>query len=192
MTLVFVPYHEKKRYALNHVFDWVERAELPDCEIILRWHKGTYGEKDAVKKQREFARQLAADKNADYLLFIGADTIPPLDVLPRLLAHNKPVVGGIYYGRKHATNGNPKAAVAWKHDDDAQNWLSQEGLVELDGMGMDCVLFSREAFTSFSFDDWKVNDDDYPAYDLLRAKGFPCLMDATIVCRHYNTETEYS
>ena len=126
------------------------------------------------------------------MFFVGADTIPPLDVLPRLLAHDKPVVGGVYYGRNQADNGNPKAAVAWKHEDFSQQWLETKGLVELDGMGMDCVLFNREAFTAFSYSDWEVNDDDYPAYDRLKTKGYKCLRDTTIICKHYDTAESYA
>jgi len=172
--------------------NWLEKADLPDCEVVMRWHLGEFGEKDAVKIQREFFRQLAIEKGASHLYFMGADTIPPLDVIPRLLAHNKPIVGGIYYGRPRAKNGDPKRAVAWKHDDHGQNFLRKNGLVELDGMGMDCVLFSREAFSSFSWEDYGVNDDDYPVYDTLRAKGFKVMLDPSITCRHYNTAEEYA
>lgn len=194
--LIAIPQHDKKRYCLDKLFDWLRDASLENCEVLIRYHKGEYGEKDGVKKQREFFRKFALEKDFTHLLFIGADTIPPLDVLPRFLAHNTDVVGGIYYGRRLASNGNPYTAVAWKHRTDGfntrENLEKLSGLVEVDGMGMDCVLFTRKALESFSYLDWVVNDDDYPAYDILKEKGFTVYLDTDLVCKHYNSEDSYS
>lgn len=190
MILVFVPYHAKKRHCIDHILDWVEHAELPDCEVILRWHTGPWGETDAVKKHREFARLLAVERQATHLFLMDADTLPPLDVIPRLLAQNVPVVGGIYHSRGSDNTNTPKI-VAWRSEDEAQNFQHEPSPVEVDGMGMGCVLLNREAFTSFSFLDWKIPDDDYPAYDRLKQNGFKILLDTSIVCRHYETKDKY-
>lgn len=191
MILVAIPYHERKRYCLDHLFDWVDKADLKGCEVILRWHKGPFGETDAVKQQREFFRQLAVEKGASHLLFIGADTIPSLNVLPKLLAHDKDVVGAVYMGRPGADNGDPKRAVAWQHSDHDQGFLDQCSLVKVDGMGMDCVLFSRKAFTSFTWN-YGVNDDDYPVYDTLRSQGYEIWLDPSLICKHYETKDLYA
>jgi hypothetical protein len=188
MTLLGVPYHSRKRYALNHLFDWLEQAELPNTEVILREHRGTFGEKDAVKTQREFFRTLAVDRNFSHLMYVGADTIPPLDVLPRLLAHNQDVVGAVYYNRH-----DPTHAIAWKDPEwNFRESIPKDGLHEVEGMGMDCVLFSRKAFTSFSFFDWGQSDDDYPAYDRLKHKGFKIYLDTSLTCKHYETTADYA
>jgi hypothetical protein len=51
----------------------------------MRIHIGTFGEHDAVKNQREFFRKLAVERGHDYFYSMGADTIPPLDALERLV-----------------------------------------------------------------------------------------------------------
>lgn len=190
MTLVFIPYHDEKRYCINHLLDWLTQADLPDAEIVLRIDRNGYNENQSIKKQREFARQLAINRGATHLLYIDADTIPPLDVLPKLLNHNEPVVGALYYGRKNNT-GPQKRAVAWIQDDDNQSFLSEK-FVEVDGMGLGCTLLSRDAFTSFSFNDWGGPSDDYEAFDRLRQNGFRVMLDTTLICKHYLTENQYS
>ncbi len=194
MILVAVPYHKQKQYSLDHLFDWIAQADLPNSHILLKVHTGPYGEKDAVKKQREYFRLLADRGGYSHLLFVGADTIPPLDVLPRLLAHGKDVVGGVYFGRHGATNGNPHTAVAWKHDTKPEDLPKQfdGSLITVDGMGMDCVLFSRTAFTHMSFMNYEVTDDDYPVYDHLKTNGFQIYLDTSLICKHYSTKDTYA
>jgi hypothetical protein len=187
VILLGVPYHSRKRYCLNHLFDWLEKAELPNTEVILREHRGTFGEPNAVKTQREFFRELAIQKNATHLMYVGADTIPPIDVLPRLLAHNKDVVGATYFNRHDKDHAIAWNTPEWNH----RNNLT-DGLHEVRGMGMDAVLFTRKAFQSFSFMDWGQSDDDYPAYDRLKKQGFKIYLDTSLICRHYETDTYYA
>jgi hypothetical protein len=187
-TLVAIPQHNKKRYAIGPLLDWIRDAKLPDAEVLMRFHRGVYGEINAVKKQREYFRMMAVLTDCSHLLFIGADTIPPLDVLPKLLAHNKDVVGGVYYNRFQ-----PNRAIVWKNGNPEWNerGLLPTELQEVDGMGMDCVLLSRKAFESVSFSDWDVNDDDYPYYDRLKEQGFKIYLDPQVVCKHYIDESIY-
>lgn len=189
MILLAIPYHENKRYCLDKIVDWVDNASLPDTEIVMRWHKGTFGEPDAVKKQREFFRKLAIDIGASHLMFVGADTIPPLDALPRLLVHNVPYVSGLYYSRNIE---GKNTAIAWVNGDDQQTFLDNKGLTEVDGVGNDCILISRGVFTQFSYLDWVQSDDDYPVCNLLKEKGYKIYLDTSIICKHYSTADTYS
>lgn len=157
-------------------------------EIVLRFDPNVYGSKDACKKQREYFRKMAIDGGFDYLYFLGCDTIAPDDVIERLLAHGKNIAGGVYWGRAHADNGNTNSPVAWIHDlspeERNKKCLSGE-LITVDGMGMDCVLFSREILEKISFLEWEQNDDDYPFYDRAKNLGYKVYLDTTIQCRHY-------
>jgi hypothetical protein len=186
-VLVGLPYHPNKRYALEYVYDWVNNQTHTDVEVVSRWHMGPFGEDNAVKAQREFFRRLAVERGHDHFYSMGTDTIPPLDVIDRLLAHDKDIAGAVYRQRKD----KDQQVIAWRHGDDEKKFMNEKGLVEVDGMGMDAVLFSREAFTSFTFFDWGQNDDDYPAYDLLKTKGFTVWLDTSLVCRHYMTKQKF-
>jgi hypothetical protein len=196
MTLVFVPFHDKKRYCIEELLDWLRDADLPDTEIFMRIHGGRYGEKDAVKNQREWARKYAVEKGFSHLFMVGADTIPPLDALPKLLARNVDVVGGVYYGRPDAESPAENTATVWKHSDksfhDRKNLETLTDLQVVDGMGNDCVLFSKKAFESFTYFDWQGIDDDYPCYDLLKSKGFKIYLDPLVVCKHYSGKGKFT
>lgn len=188
-VLVAVPYHEKKRYCLPQLFDALNNLTYQNKEVVIRFDPNEYGSKNSCKMQREFFRKLMIEKDFDYLYFLGADTIPPNDVIERMLAHNKPIVGGVYWGRNNADNGNVGSAVAWLHGVDQKQqremFLNEEKTYYVSGMGADCVLFSRNFLEKFTWLDWEQNDDDYPVYDLAIKQGFPVLLDCSIQCKHY-------
>lgn len=194
--LVAIPYHPVKRYCLNKTFDAIESLTYKNKEVILRSDPSEYGSENAVKKQREFFRKHALENGFDYLYFLGCDTIPPEGVLEKLLSHNEHIVGGVYWGRHGASNGNPEGAVAWVHDmsqeDQKDYFLQDNKLLEVDGMGMDCVLFSREVLEKISWLDWEQNDDDYPYYDLAKKAGYKVFIDTGVQCKHYFSEKGFA
>lgn len=185
MVLVGLPYHKAKRYALNHLLDWLETADLPDTEVVMRWHIGEYGEDNAVKKQREFFRKLAIEKNASHLLFIDVDTIPPLDLLPKLLAHKKDIVGALYNSRTQADT-----PLAWRDTATPYDFIGTKTLAEVDGMGAGAVLFNRNVLDKFDYG-YGGNQDDWPVFRRLKEQGYNTYVDTSIVCRHYIDETTY-
>lgn len=188
-VLIAIPYHKNKRYVIDHLFNWLETAELGDAEVIMRWHRGPFGEKDAVKKQREFFRLHALNNGYTHLYFIDVDTIPPIDVIPRLLAHDEDIVGALYNSRNH---GGKLAPLAWRDASQPYDFLGQEpGVFEVDGMGMGAVMFSAKALQEFSFIDNGFEYDDWPVYRHLASKGYKIYVDTTLVCKHYATDKEY-
>ena len=68
-VLVAVPYHEAKRYCLNALFEGLNSITYKNKEIVMRHDPEEYGSENAVKKQREFFRDLAIEKEVDYLYF---------------------------------------------------------------------------------------------------------------------------
>lgn len=187
--LIAIPYHARKRYALPHLLDWLEAADLTCAEILMRWHIGEFGGKDAVKKQREFFRLHALEHDFTHLYFMDADTIPPLDTLQRLYSHGKDIAGALYNSRNH---GNHLTPLAWRDTPDPHGFLREpEGLHEVDGMGMGAVLFSKQALKQFSFTEYEHNSDDWPVYRILKQKEYPAFVDTSLKCKHYTTEKEF-
>lgn len=180
MILIGIPYHPAKRYALDHLMDWLEQQH--DYEVIMRIDTGEYGRPGALKSQFEYLRLLASTNPlVEYLYICEADTIPPKDVIERLKAHQKPIVGALYHYRSE-----DKPTVAWPKD------KLTDGLVQVDGMGTGAVLLDREVLDKFSFYDWPQPDCDYPMYDALKAKGYGIWLDMDLVCKHYINDKEYA
>lgn len=198
-VLVAVPYHETKRYCLGALMDAANSLTYPAKEIVMRWDTGVYGGDNNVKIQRDFFRVLALNSQADYLFFMGADTIPPADVLERMVktaeANKIRIIGGVYWGRHNAENGQSNRAVAWIHDmkqnEQTRLFNTPNTLVEVDGMGMDAVLIHKEVFEKISWLSWEQNDDDYPFYDKAKALGYKVFIDTGIQCKHYFAENKY-
>lgn len=198
--LVGVPYHSVKDYCLDKLFAAANALTYPNKEVILRFDPQEYGSENAVKKQREFFRKLAISNDFDYLYFMGVDTIPPADVLERLVkvaeANKIRIIGGVYWGRHNAENGSPDKAVAWLHElsqeEQTKVFSTENTLMKVDGMGMDCVLIHREVLEKISWLDWFQNDDDYPFYDKAKELGYDVYLDTGIQCRHYFDKNGYS
>lgn len=196
-VLVAVPYHEGKRYCISQLLSRVQDLSYKNKEVIMRWDLGLYGGKDNVKKQREFFRKMVLeDPSFTHLYFLGIDTIPPADVLERLLAHEKGIVGGVYWGRHGAENGTSQSAVAWLHgntpEENMKIFLGRNRLLKINGMGMDCVLIRRDVLEKVSWMSWEQNDDDYPFYDKAFQEGYDCNIDTNIQCRHYFDNKSYT
>lgn len=193
MILIGIIYHKNKRYCLNHLLDWLEQADLTDCDVVMRWHLGEYAEQNAVKQQRQYFRNLTLEKDYSHLYFIDCDTIPPLDVIPRLKAHNKDIVGAIYHSRHQQSlyHNGQKVPLAWRDSPEPYGYLNEGNLVEIDGMGMGAVLFSAKALNDAVFDQHQGDQDDWPVYRILKSKGYKIHLDQTLICKHYDTENRY-
>lgn len=208
-VLVAIPYHAAKFYSIQHAIERASELTYPNKEIVMRFDPNEYGSQDACKKQREYFRKMAIEKGFDFLYFMGADTIPPADVLERMISQynyypdmmrmimntDKKIIGGVYWGRHNANNGNPQTAVAWIHEkskeEQTEMFKTMNKLVPVDGMGMDSVLIPREALEEISFLSWPQNDDDYPFYDRAIDLGYKVILDTNIQCKHYFNKNGY-
>lgn len=198
--MVGITYHKAKDYCIKQCLERANELTYKRKEVVMRFDLAEYGAQNNVKIQRDFFRKLALQTDADYLYFFGVDTIPPKDVLERMLKtavmNNIKVVGGVYWGRHDASNGRPEGAVAWIHEETQESqtkiFSTMNTLVEVDGMGMDCVLIHRSILEKISFMSWEQNDDDYPFYDKVKELGEKIFIDTNIQCKHYFDNKGYT
>lgn len=201
-VLIGVPYHERKRYCLDQLYASLEAIRREnvgksiELEIVVRHDLNPFGQKDNVKKQREFFRNLALSSGADFLFFHGADTIPPADVIDRLMQHGFLVTSGVYFqrGEKKAVN-----AIAWREGWSVEQknealsiYAPNDPTIMVGGFGLDCCLIARPILQRISFMQWDVNDDDYPFCDAVKSLGHVLVIDRTAQCKHWETENTYS
>jgi hypothetical protein len=169
-----------KSYCYPDLFEWCKNQGGPwaKSEYYFQVHSGEYGDWPAVKRMREKARLEAIFRGVDGLLFIDADTIPPLTVIADLVASGGDMITGIYMAASA-----PQYAVAWKYDDPHQDFL-REKVSTIDGAGLGCCLIHRKVLEACTFDDGEYWDD-YPFWTMAAEKGFRCLSVNTVRCKHY-------
>ena len=111
----------KRGYGINMLH--LDLKDMPGMKKIIRC------------RNRIFS--YAVEKGYDYVLMMDSDVIPPIDIIERLLAHEKNVVSGLYYGLFNVKNNREAKSVAWK-------CLSEEEWEEVGGQLMSNVVKKRE------------------------------------------------
>lgn len=134
-----------------------------------------------------------------YLFFLDSDVIPPRDAVLRLLAHDLPIVSGVYCRR------SPPHAVPVMQD--AGGWvinLPASGLKEVNVVGAGCLLIRRDVLEHFvrepqrpgkPFFDWRVDltgipntepnmSEDFTFCWAAKARGYKVMVDCSVRCKH--------
>lgn len=94
--------------------------------------------------QRERLIEKAREINSDYVLWLDSDMMFPSTVAVRLLEHNKDIVACNYMRRSL-----PLKTVAYTDVYDWDSWVPmspQDELVEVQGIGMGCMLMKTSVF----------------------------------------------
>jgi hypothetical protein len=144
----------------------------------------------------------------EYLMFVDDDVCIPADTIPRLLAHGKDIVSGLYYRRAPPLlpvmlkYKNPKEA-EW-----ISSWQPRGALIEVDLVGAGCLLIHRRVFEKMGPAPWFIwelqenitkwirlgmnlpPDDPLHSEDFSfirnarRLHGIPAFVDTSIECEH--------
>ncbi len=149
---------------------------------------------------RNSACQMALQGGFSHLFFLDSDVIPPRDAVLRLLAHDRPLVCGMY-SRRSPPHGVPVMIRNGKWVTD----FAPNSLIEVDVIGAGCMLIRRDVLENLppldpkrgkTFFDWRVDmmgllppgealSEDF-AFCLAVRKtlGIPVLCDTSIQCKH--------
>lgn len=143
-----------------------------------------------------------------FLFMIDSDVIAPRDAVLRLMAHNQPVISGLYCRR------SPPAGVPVAIKNGAWVMQYRQGeVMEVDMVGAGCLLIRRDLLEALPpsrpeagkhWFDWKVDmgnkvpqgeavSEDFAFCQAVRFKlGVKVLLDTNVVCRHIgNSESTY-
>lgn len=146
--------------------------------------------------------QAALQYGAEWCIHLDSDVIPPRDFIPRLIAHKKPIMSGVYH-RRSPPYGLP---VMMKP---LGQWVQQypaNSVIEVDVVGAGCLAIHRsvlEALPQYQrpgkpWFDWRVDlrgaegwpheeclSEDFTMCRAIKQKlGIPILVDTSIQCRH--------
>lgn len=101
---------------------------------------------------RNLLREKALKEGFDYFFNLDQDVIPPLDVLKRLIVHNKDIVTGIYHSNV-AINGKIEAMPV------AYVYFSDDEIKRMKMMSKDEIKeFSFDLYKAFENNGWDFNE----------------------------------
>lgn len=85
--------------------------------------------------------------DSEWLFWIDSDTLVPVGAVERMLAHHKPLVSGLYYGKNppHPPIAYMVHNGAFTPLDKVMKWEKGE-IVNVDSAGMGCMLTHRSVF----------------------------------------------
>ncbi len=164
---------------------------------IVAWTRdlGAYVICPERMRPTSYARNWCAEKflksNKSHLLFVDADTLPPIDAPQRLLAARRPVVSAVVYQMKLDLDGvvKPVPMVA-RQEVGGFVPVSGCGLVEINACGFGCVLIERHVFSQIEFpwfEDHPWGEERGQDFDFCRKArkaGVPLWAYLDVVCRH--------
>lgn len=156
----------------------------------------------------------ALENSYDYVLMMDSDVVPPVDIIERLLLHDKDIVSGLYYGVFNVDKAQKIRPVAWKcltekefeevkdkllsdvvrgREDIRRNLTGEEiesgKLQEVIIPSCGCMLVSRKIFSRFKYGLLDVpgrlrTGDDIYFCRKVRERGIKLYCDPSLKCKH--------
>lgn len=101
------------------------------------------GPSPTVAKRNQLVHRFLNESAAAWAFFLDTDMVPDPDVLPRLLARNKDIVGALYFARF----GPPHPYAGWHRPDGLEDPVTPEqGLTAVDWVASGALLVRRSVF----------------------------------------------
>ena len=222
MILLAAPVSEYKSYVLFQWIEYIKKLNAPNgFKIVLADNSFSPAFSREIKKtgvtvfhrpprtnEKRLNQVITSCNNIllDYFLqnkefthyfSLECDIFPPLNVLPRLLAHNKPVTAAMYHiGDSNNVKPMIQELTAAKTIQTmgltGGFLLAGTGLQPVFSAGKGCLLIKREVFeqTNIKFrtePSLSAHDDTFLAADLFK-KNVPVFLDTSIICTHKNSD----
>jgi GT2 family glycosyltransferase len=151
-----------------------------NIEYELRGHSLVY---DA----RNGAAKYFLTSDADALLFLDSDMMPPPDMLTKLVEHDKPIVSALAF--KRVPDYEPCIFREVSETEAVIYHDYPKGLIEVAGVGMACCLIKKEVFEKVP-PPWFMPGElgeDLAFCKRVREAGIPVYCDTTLICKHVGT-----
>ena len=155
-----------------------------------------------LDKARNMCVEQAQKLEASHILWLDADMAVPSDTIRRLLAHDREVVGGLYFQRQAPWN-----PVAWslteaengQTDFELLKDVPDSGLVRVDGIGTGCLLTTIDIYDRVGVpwfaatyghdgDLYFLGEDVFLSFRLKQLE-IPVWLDCDLACGHVTDYT---
>ena len=224
-VLVGCPTYEGYDYCIDEYLKRINNLVTKDFDLLIvdNSKTGSYAEKlrklgvnvikadhlkdvrQRIAESRNLLRDYVLKNNYDYFLSLEQDVIPPRDVLPRLLRHQKNVVSGVYFKIYNMTIRARKkdeivlrekkvlTPLVFRFSDDPSkmhicNYKDVEGnkLFKIRACGLGCVLIHRDVLEKVKFrkEEGSESYDDFIFCTDVYKNGFDIYADTSVKCKH--------
>lgn len=219
-VLVGTPHADVKNYCLDNYISAVKGLTYDNYNILVVDNSETTKNQKEIRKQgipcqhikrkNKSTRQLMAESSEilreqtlkggyDFLLFYESDLTPPLNVIERLISHQKQVVSGAYF-INHGAKSHLMVQEIEPHLTGIRETINmKEGtdvkymdgkLHEVYACGLGMCLIHRSVLEQITFgymEHVDAHPDTFFAHDLNQL-GIKQFLDTSIVCEHDNRE----
>lgn len=183
--MVATPTRDVGRYTLADISRTI--LQLPP-DTFYDWEISTY-----LALSRNKLCKRALEHGCEWIFFVDDDNGLRPDTLLRLLAHDKPIVSGLYLNRNQ-----PFHPIAFSHRTEDGLYvpidllaLPGEGLLQVQAVGAGCLLIRREVLEAIGdnwfqhgrVDDWDASEDIIFC-EQARAAGFEVFVDLGMPVGH--------
>lgn len=170
------------------------QAERINC---IHVDKGHLKIREVMAICNNISKTWALQNGYDYIFHLECDIFPPRDVIQRLLAHQLPVVSGLYMISRfqdmqpmiqvYEYHGELNESHAW---DLTEGFLKTTGgLVQVANAGLGCTLIHKTVLEKLNFHvnmEEEGHADSFMGRDLYNMR-VPVYVDTSIFCKHYNS-----
>jgi len=182
--------HTRHQIAYDRLYKRGVRHEIKTADSLIY-----EGRNEAVRLY------FGAIPKDDFIVFFDTDVVPPPDTIMRLVSHDLPVVGGLYFMDKPPywpllfRKKSPILLVRPLYGETGQydivdNWEPGE-LLKVDAIGMGCTAIRRDVLEKLKYPwfSFAEGTEDLFFCRKVRSLGIPIYCDTSIVCGHLKLET---
>ena len=222
--LVGCPTSDLYNYCSRDYIDRIKNLTYPNYDILIVDNSKTKNNLYELKKldipavrisynknvrirlvnSRNKLREVTLKNNYDYLLMTDYDTIPPKDVIERLLSHNKKIVSAVYFNWIFFNKNKlftPVLLISKDHKTNTARYMDEmeieqyvhkrPGLIRVKGCGFGCVLIHRNILQKIKIK-WESKTDDIDFCIDALDNNFKIFADTSIVCKHLILKKPFS
>jgi glycosyltransferase involved in cell wall biosynthesis len=133
------------------------------------------------------------ETDADYLWWIDADIVPPLDALDRLVTADKDIIGATCFSMKNDNGRHFPYPVTLRYNKDRKYEVHYgNGIEQIDATGGACVLFKRKVYEAverpyeflYYLDGTLQLTCDFYVFQKTEKLGFKLYVDYNLLCDH--------
>tara|TARA_Y100000114_G_scaffold156344_1_gene183216 strand:+ start:3099 stop:3854 length:756 start_codon:yes stop_codon:yes gene_type:complete len=219
-VLVCSPQHESKMYCWE---DWVKNVKnftYPNFDVYLADNSETDNNVNIIKSEGFFAdhtprkhekllfhindshnqcRDFLLKNNYDYMFHLETDLFPPIDVIERLMFHDRDVISGtydIFHGEERKLmiqedEEYDKSIRSYRkisYAEERESLFYNGKINKVYHAGIGCVLIKKHVIEKIPFrivDNTMFHSDTWFSTDLSNL-DIPYFVDSTIMCKHKN------